>query len=661
MAASVETIRSSIKIIAKVLSGKKINVTQEGMRAYVESVKGVPKRINIPNLPDNASEELILAINGFLDHEVAHILFTDFEEQDLFHKLYGEFYFSIYNVIEDSRIEVAMRQRFFGSKTNLNGVGEFLIEKQLQPNYVEAKKSGNFKDIVGVLFVPAVRAWAGQDVFAKFMEDKWADIEPLVETLKSAIPDVKKVKSTKDSTDLAIKIGKLMKNEDDDSSDDGDGESDSPERDDSTDAGPDDGGKGSSDKDGESKGEGDGEESSSESGSKGSKDSEDGESDSDKSKDSESGSDKSKDGLDEDEEGDTKAKPSGVAPTGLSESSRSAISEIAESMEIEDIQEAISKAISDESISLIKTAEYTVFSRDYDIVEPFDLKKSGRSDAVIESTLGEISEESRKISGALQKTLERLIKAKSKSRNIPGKRSGRVNASSLYRLSTGDDRVFRQKEVSATNDVAISLVVDLSGSMSGQKLRTAMEGAYSLCEVLTRVGVTCEVIGFTTADAATVRKMRDAAYREKQVLEERVEYSRHEPLYIPIFKSFDEKFGPLQKRRIASASMSGSFTTNNVDGESIRIAAKRLATMTKEPGKAMIILSDGSPSADGDYYAICKDLKDAIAEIEKMGIGMIGIGIRDRTVEQYYKNNVVINNVSELPELIMKELKEILL
>jgi cobalamin biosynthesis protein CobT len=82
--------------------------------------------------------------------------------------------------------------------------------------------------------------------------------------------------------------------------------------------------------------------------------------------------------------------------------------------------------------------------------------------------------------------------------------------------------------------------------------------------------------------------------------------------------------------------------------------------MTKEKTKQMIVLSDGSPSAYGDYLAIHKDLISSIAKIEKMGVNIIGIGINDDNVTRYYKNNLVINNISELPNQIIKELRSLL-
>jgi cobaltochelatase CobT len=58
---------------------KKVKVTQQGTSAFVQfdTKTNAPMRVNLPYLPDDATDELLNAVQGFLDHEVAHILFTD--------------------------------------------------------------------------------------------------------------------------------------------------------------------------------------------------------------------------------------------------------------------------------------------------------------------------------------------------------------------------------------------------------------------------------------------------------------------------------------------------------------------------------------------------------------------------------------------------------
>src|SRR5881394_912030 len=75
----VAIIREAIGKIVEMLALRQIRVTQEGVRAYVvhDTRTNRPVRVNIPFLPDDASDQLIEATQGFLDHEVGHLLFSD--------------------------------------------------------------------------------------------------------------------------------------------------------------------------------------------------------------------------------------------------------------------------------------------------------------------------------------------------------------------------------------------------------------------------------------------------------------------------------------------------------------------------------------------------------------------------------------------------------
>jgi cobaltochelatase CobT len=694
MSNNVDVVRQSITIIAKVLSGKGIKVTQSGTNAYVESDNGIPKRINIPYIPDNASEELILAINGFLDHEVAHVLFTDFTVSQKEHFL-NHAIFQIYNAIEDCRIEKCMRAKFAGSRTNLDGVSAFFIDKYIEPELI---KCDSEKELLTALFTPAIRAWSGQAIFQNYMKDKWAKVSSLEEKIASVIPEIALVNSTQASIDLAHVIGKLLKKDKSPKTDNKekgkkaeaseeekgehvsppesdelgeerhsglDDESESQPDDKPTDEEADDKSEQASEDEPDLDESKDDEPDLDEPDSDDSKDDEPNESENEPSKSDQQG--ESDDVNEGNDESDTSDEDQGEGDSDNNDESGSESDDVGLTLDLEsliesassDMSRTISDIIAGEVKDCMMGSQYSVYSTEYDVIKRLDISNS--DPARIKKVLSGIEARAREVTGPLQKTLERLVKSKSMVRNLPGKRSGRINASSLFRLKTGDDRVFRQRDMGISNDVAVSLVVDCSGSMAGSKIRTAMESAYALCDVLTRLDISNEVIGFTTMsdDGGMYSDFCDSNDTHSFY-----NYSRREALHIPIFKGFDERFGIQQKQRMAVGSQfnstDGLRLLNNVDGESIRIAANRLMTMTKEKTKQMIVLSDGSPSAYGDYLAIHKDLISSIAKIEKMGVNIIGIGINDDNVTRYYKNNLVINNISELPNQIIKELRSLL-
>ena len=110
----VETLRQSIRAITQILTESNVKVTQQGMEAYTtaDPKTGAIKHINLPYLPDDASETLIQAVQGYLDHEVGHALFSDFS---LLKSVTSDSIKQLHNIVEDAFVERKMAQKFRGS------------------------------------------------------------------------------------------------------------------------------------------------------------------------------------------------------------------------------------------------------------------------------------------------------------------------------------------------------------------------------------------------------------------------------------------------------------------------------------------------------------------------------------------------------------------
>ena len=183
-------LRESVVKITQMLSGKGIRVTQQGVNAYVKADhRGVPVLVNLPYLPDNAGDDLCNAIQGFLDHEVAHILFTDFPLMSEAMKR-GKRIGFLLNALEDPRIEKCMAQRFQGSAYNLSTTGKFYLDKFVVPRMKEKAGEGDAVGVMESLMVPMIRALSGQQVFQEFMKDKWTTVAPVYEKIKDLAPQI---------------------------------------------------------------------------------------------------------------------------------------------------------------------------------------------------------------------------------------------------------------------------------------------------------------------------------------------------------------------------------------------------------------------------------------------------------------------------------------
>ena len=308
--------------------------------------------------------------------------------------------------------------------------------------------------------------------------------------------------------------------------------------------------------------------------------------------------------------------------------------------------DAVSSLISQAAMDAVAHADYLVFTKDRDVIEPL---RVGRMYEPV--MLTQLEEQVTHMVGPLQKDLERAISARSLSAYSSGHRSGRLHAANLARLALGDTRVFRRKHEVNGKDVAVELVVDMSGSMAGVKLATATQAAYALASVLERIGIANEVICFTTAECAAPDLV--TVKQEEARIGHR--YSRVEALYMPILKGFQERMTVEVKRRFGWLPNVHDLR-ENVDGECIEIAARRLLAR-RESGKVMMVLSDGAPACYGTSGALVGHLKKVVNDISRAGISVIGIGIMSSEVTRFYPNSLVLNSINDLPMVVMKQLR----
>lgn len=690
-------LRESIVKITQILAGSGIKVTQRGLSAYVKPDKdGRPVQVNLPYIPDNATEELCDAIQGFLDHEVAHVMFSDFKATNKIAD--DEKLHNIANIVEDARIEREMIKRFSGTAYNLANTGKFFLDKFIVPKLQQAQLGGDANTSIGILIAPLIRAMAGQQVFKEFMADKMDIVEPVYEKIKDLEKDIRVAESTSDAISIAKKIRERLAPEEPEGDGDGEGEGGSGKGEG--------GGKGKrvvkkssggvKKKPEEKKEE---EEPKAGSGEK-EKEKEEGGSEEDEGageepeekeepeEPSEEGGepdeepeDEKGEGGDEGEEGDDDAGAEPLAGDDDEEPDESgeedegddliapseedwenntddeidaseAPSAILSAIDKENrngFDDAISAMITADAVGAAKHAQYLVYTTEGDVIEPLQIGSAYRDDDFKKG----IEEPVEHMVGPLQKDLERAISARSLSTFSNGHRSGRIHASNLSRLIVGDDRVFRRKLENHSKDVAVELVIDASGSMSGAKIQLAAQAGFALSSVLERLRISHEVIAFTTGPH--VGSSTELAEEQRKIGRE---FTRFESLYMPVLKGFNERLNTETKARFGWLPRS-RILRNNVDGECIEIAARRLMAR-REAGKVMIVLSDGVPAAAGDMGRLHIHLKETVERLTGAGINTVGIGIMSDSVRYFYPKHVIINRVEELPGRVMQELRHML-
>ena len=123
---SSESRMDQLKRVARIIGDNfGIDVVFQGNQALTDG-----KTIVLPSLPENAPDDLVEAIIGFVDHEVGHIVHTDFDGAwKIFKTEKNKRLKPMSNAIEDIRQEFAMCETFRGMGYNLERSMVWALQK----------------------------------------------------------------------------------------------------------------------------------------------------------------------------------------------------------------------------------------------------------------------------------------------------------------------------------------------------------------------------------------------------------------------------------------------------------------------------------------------------------------------------------------------------
>lgn len=119
---AVNLFESSLERVARVLSSTwDVNVVFETDKVCTDG-----RTVYLPVLAKDAPKELLEAVHGYLDHEVSHVVHTDFEELK---KIKNSYLQTIINALEDPRIEKLWMNIYPGSVVNFNNSLSYNLDR----------------------------------------------------------------------------------------------------------------------------------------------------------------------------------------------------------------------------------------------------------------------------------------------------------------------------------------------------------------------------------------------------------------------------------------------------------------------------------------------------------------------------------------------------
>lgn len=463
-----KSLLNSLPAIAKMLGDKmKVNVRIGGNRAYTDG-----EVITIPSLPDGP--DALLLARGYIDHEAAHVRFTDF---DMKHSSPLEA--TLANIFEDVRIELKMGEVFPGCKRNLTDLASHLAAE----GAFSLPESGEVSaiDAFTAWLVAALRlSVLGQDALQSAADDSMEALEEIFsdderDQLLDLAIEGSFAASTQDAIYAARSIVKLLeeweeqRQQAESQQQDQDNEQ---EEDESDDQGSDDpaqqhsgqdqdqqggtsqsqSGQGSQDEDGQEKGQGNGQDTSQD------------------------------EGSDQSHCADQGADQGTGAGKGKADAIRHILTATADDVVKSDMSAKIAKAL-DQHADDHGTEDLIVPSEKRTTPGTMDVSEVRRETAQLRGRLAGFIQSSRYQSSFPQKSGRRIV------------------AGSLSRLAKKDSRVFRHETEKSAVNTAVAILLDRSGSMGGESIVMARQACLAAALALDTIpGVKVTTAAFPSSD-----------------------------------------------------------------------------------------------------------------------------------------------------------------
>lgn len=226
---------------------------------------------------------------------------------------------------------------------------------------------------------------------------------------------------------------------------------------------------------------------------------------------------------------------------------------------------------------------------------------------------------------------------------------GRLDSKRLVAAANGVRTVYKRRTDREDHDTAITILIDLSGSMYGEKAGVARDCAMALSECFEGTQMSYRISGFSNNGGSYGYRGSSSSGK----------FHRYERLDHVIFKDFDDQ---LRTHRGTIVRIPEAIGGNNSDYDFVDAELFTLSRRS-EARKVLFVLSDGhvacySDAPNSEHERLIKEnLKHYKS---RYGVESVGVGIMSSAVKSIYPDNVVVQDVGELSGAAFNMLTNIL-
>lgn len=598
-----------------------VNVVCQGDNAWTDG-----RQIVLPSLPEPLSESLERMMVGYLDHEMAHVAFSDFGVAERFARKHPG-YEAMLNVVEDALIERRAMQRWPGVRANLDAMFAQVRDRIIQL----IGQRGPFDRFCTAVYLKMAHY---NDLMG--LDRELAGYEDLLNHFAA-------VQTTHDACDLAEQLlARWLKRRQPNPQPSSHGQqsgAESPKARNSGNAPAADSGSGQrpddaapADSDPQDGAEASGDTVPAEPPSTTQLGAASEQADADTTSDSQLAGTRQdtrkrrrrpNTSTPSEQENDRSAGGQAVAPNGGTL-----------------IGQALAEAIAEAVAQLSNSTEYRAFTKQYDRIDAVAAAKDPDVQALLATGVDVVRRLRRGLANALRSAEKRWWR--------DDQVRGSLSPRTLYRLCT-DRRlldVFRIRSTVQGRSTAVCVVLDASGSMTSRKMDVARQAMRVLLEALSDLKIATEAFTFTTGDRFSLAEACKLAGQEHTQLQTR--FSRFGNLEIGLIKRFEE---PVKSALRRLPTVRGSGLTPL--GEAMQVGAARISGRP-ESRRILVVLTDGKAGCECGDGSATEHAKHVADLCRKAEIELVGIGIQDDSLCAIVADTIVIHKLEDLPAQLCK-------